>query len=133
MFDGFESQRIDTGEVRLHCRTGGSGPPLLLVHGYPQCHVMWHKVAPGLAQHFQVVAADMRGYGASDAPPAGDDGMGYAKRTLARDLVPMELARTSGATATPMGVRSVCICPQASLTMIWVQSCSSRLTTPWLS
>ena len=87
MFDGFESQRIDTGEVWLHCRTGGSGPPLLLVHGYPQCHVMWHKVAPGLAQHFRVVAADMRGYGASDAPPAGDDGMGYAKRTMARDLV----------------------------------------------
>lgn len=87
MFEGFESRGVDTGEVVLHCRSGGTGPPLLLVHGYPQSHVMWHKVAPALAEHFSVVAADMRGYGASDAPPAGPDGMGYAKRTMARDLV----------------------------------------------
>lgn len=86
MFEGFESRRVQTGEVVLHCRTGGEGPPLLLVHGYPQSHVMWHKVAPALAEHFSVVAADMRGYGESEAPPAGPDGMAYAKRTMARDL-----------------------------------------------
>jgi haloacetate dehalogenase len=66
---------------------GGSGPPLLLLHGYPQTHVMWHKVAPLLARHFTVIATDLRGYGDSSKPPGGADHAGYSKRAMARDQV----------------------------------------------
>jgi haloacetate dehalogenase len=67
--------------------TGGKGAPLLLLHGYPQTHVIWHKVAPVLAERFTVVAPDMRGYGASGKPPGGDGGVNYAKRVMAADQV----------------------------------------------
>ncbi|GAB4120545.1 MAG: alpha/beta hydrolase [Rubrivivax sp.] len=77
---------VDAG-VALFARTGGSGPPLLLLHGHPQTHVIWHRVAPALAEHFTLVLADLRGYGDSDRPSGGDDHAGYAKRTMARDLV----------------------------------------------
>ena len=66
---------------------GGSGPPILLLHGYPQSHVMWHEVAPVLAQHFTVVAPDLRGYGDSAKPEAGADHAGYSKRASAADQV----------------------------------------------
>jgi haloacetate dehalogenase len=66
---------------------GGSGPPLLLLHGYPQTHVLWRRVAPALARSFRVVVPDLRGYGASSKPPAGADGTGYSKRAMALDLV----------------------------------------------
>ena len=62
--------------------TGGSGPPLLLLHGYPQTHVMWRKVAPRLAQDFTVVVPDLRGYGDSSKPPAGESFINYSKRAL---------------------------------------------------
>lgn len=75
------------GKVALHTRIGGSGPPLLLLHGYPQTHVMWHKIAPRLAQHFTVICPDMRGYGDSDAPPSDPAHVTYAKRTVAQELV----------------------------------------------
>ncbi len=94
MFEGFETQRIAVTDAEIHLVRGGSGPPVLLVHGYPQNHVMWHKVAPTLAEQFTVIAPDMRGYGASSKPPAGDDHTGYSKRTMARDLV--EVMRASG-------------------------------------
>jgi haloacetate dehalogenase len=87
MFDGFSVQRIPTSGAEIHTLVGGSGPPLLLLHGYPQTHVMWHKVAPRLAADFTVVAPDLRGYGASSKPPGGDDHGGYAKRTMALDQV----------------------------------------------
>lgn len=87
MFDGFVSHLVPTTGAEIHCRVGGSGPPLLLVHGYPQTHVMWHKVAPALAERFTVVAPDLRGYGASSKPEAGEGYLGYAKRTMAVDLV----------------------------------------------
>ena len=61
MFEGFDLSMIDTGEAMIRVRHGGSGPPLLLLHGHPQTHVMWHKLAPCLAQDFTVVAADLRG------------------------------------------------------------------------
>ena len=67
--------------------TGGSGPPLLLLHGYPQTHLMWRKLAPRLAAEFTVVAPDLRGYGDSSKPPAGPDLMNYSKRALAQDQV----------------------------------------------
>ena len=66
---------------------GGSGPPLLLLHGYPQTHVMWHKVAPMLADRFTIVATDLRGYGDSGKPPGGADHAGYSKRAMAQDQV----------------------------------------------
>src|SRR5205823_13570272 len=68
-------------------RHGGSGPPLLLLHGNPQTHVMWHKVAPRLARDFTVVASDLRGYGDSSKPPHTDDHAPYSKRAMARDQV----------------------------------------------
>jgi haloacetate dehalogenase len=87
MFEGFELHRIDTGEATLRARIGGSGPPLLLLHGNPQTHVMWHRIAPGLSEHFTVVAADLRGYGESSKPETTPDHEPYSKRAMARDQV----------------------------------------------
>src|SRR5438067_4155560 len=87
MFEGFGVALIETGEATLRVRHGGSGPPLLLLHGHPQTHVMWHKVAPRLAENFTVVASDLRGYGDSSKPPATADHMSYSKRTMALDQV----------------------------------------------
>lgn len=84
---GFTSHRIDVDGVELAAWTAGSGDPVLLVHGYPQTHTMWHRVGPHLADHRTVVLADLRGYGDSAKPPGGPDQAGYAKRALARDLV----------------------------------------------
>ncbi|QNQ97403.1 alpha/beta hydrolase [Pseudomonas oryzihabitans] len=85
LFAGFEQRRLNVGGVELNCRVGGQGPALLLLHGHPQTHVMWHKVAPRLAERFTLVAADLRGYGDSAKPDAGAEA--YSKRTLARDNV----------------------------------------------
>ena len=94
MFEGFERLRITTSEAEIETVKKGDGPPLLLVHGYPQTKAMWHKIAPGLAERFTVVATDSRGYGASSRPPAGDDHAGYSKRRMAGDLV--EVMRSLG-------------------------------------
>lgn len=87
MFEGFKQRRIKTPEVEIHLRIGGSGPPLLLLHGYPQTHVMWHRVAPVLAERFTVMVPDLRGYGDSAKPEGTPDHMGYSKRTMASDQV----------------------------------------------
>ncbi|ALZ82783.1 alpha/beta hydrolase [Pseudomonas oryzihabitans] len=92
LFPGFEPRRLDVDGVELNCRVGGQGPALLLLHGHPQTHVMWHKVAPRLAERFTLVVADLRGYGDSAKPDAGTEA--YSKRTLARDNV--ELMRLLG-------------------------------------
>jgi haloacetate dehalogenase len=81
----FETRDVDVDGVRIHLEIGGSGPPLLLLHGYPQTHVMWHRVAPSLARDFTVIAPDLRGYGDSARPPAGARSEGYAKRAMAAD------------------------------------------------
>ena len=86
-FPGFAQRRIDTAGASINLVTGGSGAPLLLLHGYPQTHVMWRKLAPRLAAEFTVVAPDLRGYGDSSKPPAGPDHANYAKRALAQDQV----------------------------------------------
>jgi haloacetate dehalogenase len=85
--DGFESMEIDTGEARIFLRRAGSGPPLLLLHGFPQTHLMWRGVAPALARDFTVVCADLRGYGQSSCPASACDHAPYAKRALASDMV----------------------------------------------
>ena len=87
MFEGFEPRRVAVGEIAINARIGGAGAPLLLLHGYPQTHAMWHRVAPRLAEHFTVVAADLRGYGDSDRPPSDPDHVAHCKRTVANDMV----------------------------------------------
>lgn len=87
MFDGFDQRRIAVVGAQINLVMAGDGPPVMLLHGYPQTHVMWHKIAPRLAEHFTVVVPDLRGYGDSSKPPSGDDYAGYSKRTMANDMV----------------------------------------------
>ena len=84
-FEGFSSARVAVDDVNIHVVYGGAGPPVLLLHGYPQTHVMWHRVAPVLADQFTVVCPDLRGYGDSDKPSPDDGNERYAKRTMAQD------------------------------------------------
>lgn len=86
LFPGFASRRLEAGDVRLFARIGGTGSPVVLVHGYPQTHAEWWRVAPLLAERHTVVALDLRGYGGSDAP-ASAEGALYAKRVMAADIV----------------------------------------------
>jgi haloacetate dehalogenase len=87
MFEGFEARRVEGEGALIHLRIGGSGPPLLLLHGYPQSHVMWHRTAPLLAERFTVVCPDLRGYGDSARPPSDPAHEVYCKRSTARDMV----------------------------------------------
>lgn len=87
MFEGFESAQVDVGETTVFLRRKGTGKPLLLLHGFPQTHLMWHRVAPALAQDFTVVCADLRGYGSSGTPASRPDHFPYSKRALAADMI----------------------------------------------
>lgn len=87
LFPGFSSEEIDTGEATIFVRVGGKGPPCLLLHGFPQTHVMWHHIAPVLAEYFTLVIPDLRGYGQSSCPPADPEFFTYSKRTMADDNV----------------------------------------------
>lgn len=86
-FEGFSTQTVATPQADIRVRVGGAGPPLLLLHGYPETHYMWHAVAPALADAFTVVCADLRGYGDSSKPEPAADGRTYAKREMAADQV----------------------------------------------
>lgn len=86
-FPGFSVQRVATPDVDIHTVVGGSGPPLLLLHGWPQNLLEWHRIARQLAEHFTVVATDLRGYGASGKAADGEQHLGHAKRTMAADQV----------------------------------------------
>jgi haloacetate dehalogenase len=86
-FEGFTLEHVQANGQRIRLRRGGSGPPLLLLHGNPQTHAMWHKLAPTLARRFTVIAPDLRGYGFSAKPPAMPDSGLMAKREMAQDLV----------------------------------------------
>ena len=95
MFEGFRGHTIRLGRgIEIHARVGGSGPPVLLLHGYPQTHVCWHKVAPALASRFTVVATDLRGYGDSSKPDDGENHVNYSKRAMALDQ--LEVMREMG-------------------------------------
>jgi len=86
-FEGFDLRRVKVPDGEMRLRIGGSGPPLLLLHGNPQTHAMWHRVAPALSRRFTVVCPDLRGYGFSHKPPATPDHAHYSKRAMAADLV----------------------------------------------
>ena len=86
-FPGFKDFLIATAGATINGIVGGSGPPLLLLHGWPQSHVEWRKITPALTQHFTVIATDLRGYGDSTKPPDGDKHEGYSKRSMASDQV----------------------------------------------
>jgi haloacetate dehalogenase len=88
-FESFETRVLRVNGVQIHTRTGGSAaaPPLLLLHGFPQTHAMWHRVAQELAAHFRLVLPDLRGYGDSSKPPGEPDHANYSKRTMAADMV----------------------------------------------
>jgi haloacetate dehalogenase len=87
MFENFERKVLDTSGATINLLQGGQGYPLLLLHGYPQTHVMWHKIAPRLAEHFSLVIPDLRGYGDSSKPEGGPDHINYSKRVMALDQV----------------------------------------------
>jgi haloacetate dehalogenase len=86
LFRGFEQRHLAGDGADIFLRLGGSGPPLLLVHGYPQTHAMWHRLAAPLAEHFTVVIPDLRGYGLSTGPEGDPDGYAYSKRAMGRDF-----------------------------------------------
>lgn len=87
MFEGFREDFIDTSSARIRVRHGGDGPPVLLLHGNPQTSAMWRHVAPALADRFTCVCPDLRGYGFSSKPPAGENHVNYSKRAMAQDMV----------------------------------------------
>ncbi|MCQ8240044.1 alpha/beta fold hydrolase [Rhizosaccharibacter radicis] len=93
-FPGFSQRFVQANGVTINVLTGGSGPALLLLHGHPETHVAWHRVAAAFAQHFSVVMTDLRGYGDSEKPPGGDDHVGYSKREMGRDQI--EVMRALG-------------------------------------
>ncbi len=117
LYPGFASHWIDTASGRIFVRTGGAGPPLLLLHGYPQTNVMWHRVAPMLAERFSLVIPDLPGYGWSAAPRSDAEHTPYTKRAMANAMIEvMESARpcrasgspaTTAAAASPIGSRSI--------------------------
>ena len=87
LFPGFADVMIDGDGAAIHCRIGGQGPAVLFLHGFPETHATWHRVAGAMAQRFTCVFADLRGYGASSVPAAGPGGIGYSKRAMASDMV----------------------------------------------
>jgi haloacetate dehalogenase len=92
LFPGFADERIEVRGVEIFARIGGRGAPLLLLHGYPETHVCWHRVAPTLAQNFTVIAPDLRGYGRSSCPSPDGNHRAYSKRTMALDMAALMTA-----------------------------------------
>jgi haloacetate dehalogenase len=86
LFEDFETRDIDTGDATIHCRIGGDGPALVLLHGYPQSGACWHKLAPALAERYRVIIPDLRGYGDSVGPTPDAENLLYSKRAMANDI-----------------------------------------------
>ncbi|MGL4488753.1 MAG: alpha/beta fold hydrolase [Rhizobiaceae bacterium] len=87
MFEGFTTHHLDVGDAVIHWRQGGKGPPLLLLHGFPQTHVTWHAIAPHLSRHFSLILPDLRGYGQSLGPEPDCLHNNYSKRAMAEDMI----------------------------------------------
>jgi haloacetate dehalogenase len=87
LFPGFAVERRVVNGIRINVRHGGHGPPLLLIHGFPQSHAIWHRVAAPLAERYSLVMPDLRGYGDSDKPTSAPDHEPYSKRAMAQDMV----------------------------------------------
>ena len=87
MFENFQQKIIEVGDAKINLKTGGQGPALLLLHGFPQSHVHWHLVAPILAEKFTLVIPDLRGYGDSIGPGSDPEHQNYCKRTMANDMI----------------------------------------------
>ena len=87
LFPGFARRRVRASGATINLVSAGDGPPVLLLHGYPETHAMWHRVAPGLARDYTVVCADLRGYGDSSKPKGLPDHSNYSKRAMALDMV----------------------------------------------
>jgi haloacetate dehalogenase len=87
MFDGFETRLVNLDSTTIFAKVAGNGPPLLLLHGFPETHLMWRDIAPVLSEQFSVVCADLRGYGQSGTPPSAPDHGPYTKRAMADDMV----------------------------------------------
>ena len=87
LFPGFQTHRVRVNGVTIHCVTAGRGPALLMLHGYPQTHANWHRIAPKLARQYTVVCPDLRGYGDSSKPKGLPDHSNYSKRVMAQDMV----------------------------------------------
>ena len=83
----FKEHYISTPLGEIFCRCYGNGTPLLLLHGYPQTHLMWHKTAPSLSENFTVITADLRGYGDSMVPVSDENHEAYSKRSMAQDMI----------------------------------------------
>ncbi|MBC8339608.1 MAG: alpha/beta hydrolase [Rhodospirillales bacterium] len=101
MFDGFKTRSVETQGAQIHLRLKGDGPALLLLHGYPQTHVTWHRVAPVLAEHFTCVVPDLRGYGDSATPPTDETHTPYSKRAMAADMAEV---------MTQLGFKTFAVC-----------------------
>jgi haloacetate dehalogenase len=101
MLEGFEQKQLQVNGVTINLRHGGSGPPLLLLHGFPQTHAIWHKVADELAQRHTLVMPDLRGYGDSSKPRGTADHANYSKRVMAQDMI---------ATMNALGFASFYLC-----------------------
>jgi haloacetate dehalogenase len=86
LFPGFEARQFRTRGAEIFARLGGEGPPLVLLHGYPQTHAMWHRVAPSLARDFTLIIPDLRGYGSSSVPGDRPDHFPYSKRAMGQDV-----------------------------------------------
>ena len=87
LFPDFEEHKVQTQGAEIFVRKGGSGPALILLHGFPQTSACWHRIAPVLAQHFTVYLPDLRGYGRSSCPPTDGDHFPYSKRAMAQDII----------------------------------------------
>jgi len=87
LFPNTSEHRVVSAGAEIFARIGGKGPPLLLLHGFPQTHAMWHRIAPSLMEHFSCVMPDLRGYGQSSCPPNTSDNSAYSKRAMAEDMV----------------------------------------------